>query len=73
MAVTQAFFDPTEPYVAGSVFINTLSSFTNRRFAMNQQLLEQRLKSLDPATLNEMRSDIQTRIDKLERQKDSYL
>ena len=53
MAVTQAFFDPTEPYVAGSVFINTLSSFTNRRFAMNQQLLE-RLAGLPPKTLTKM-------------------
>ena len=70
MAVTQAFFDPTEPYVAGSVFINTLSSFTNRRFAMNQQLLE-RLAGLPPKTLTKMRSDIQARIDKLERQKES--
>jgi hypothetical protein len=64
MAVTQAFFDPTESYVGGSVFINTLGAFTNRRFAMNQQLLEQKLKQMDPVALNKAMAALQTQIDR---------
>ena len=58
MAVTQAFFDPTESYVAGSVFINTLGAFTNRRFAMNEQMVKQ----MDPVALNKAMAALQTQI-----------